>query len=120
MLRRPETTESLARNLRHLMRQNGLSEKALEKRSGVAQKTINNILNRVSSPTLDTVEKLAQSFGLTGWHLIMPSLPDDLVSSQSIEKLYKSYLNSSAEGRDHISRVAEREAHYGGGKSGQS
>lgn len=104
--------QTLARNLRFLMKREQLSEEALEKRSGVAQKTINNILNEASAATLDTLDKIAGAFGLTAWHLIMPNLPDELISSPSMEKLYRSYVSASKEGRALIEHVAEREGKY--------
>ena len=117
MANRPHTTESIARNLRVLMKNHGYaSEKALEKDSGVAQKTINNILNGVSSPTIETVEKLARPFGLTGWHLIMPNLPEALIDTPSMRNLFVSFIDSSAEGRSHIEQTAAREAKYAKGR----
>lgn len=112
MKKRPTPKESLARNLQYLMDTDKLSEMALAKRSGVAQKTINNILNQESAPNLDTVDKLSSSFGLNLWHLVMPDLPEELIKSRGIEKLYDSYTHASKEGRDLIERMAEREASY--------
>lgn len=88
----------------------GMSEMDLSKKSGVAQKTINNILRKKTAANIDTVDALAAVFGLNLWHLIMPDLPEELIKSKSIEKLYSSYVNSSNEGRDLIERIAEREA----------
>jgi transcriptional regulator with XRE-family HTH domain len=104
--------ETLARNLRYIMKIEKLSEEALAKKAGVSQKQINNILNRQHAATIDTLDKIAAAFGLTNWQLMLPNLPDDLISSPSIAKLYKSYINSSDEGRELIDRLAEREAHY--------
>lgn len=108
--------EAIIRNLRHLMRKEKLSEQALAKRAGVAQKTINKILNNQSAPTLDTISRLAAAFGLNNWHLIMPNLPDELISSKDLERLYKSYILASQEGREYIVHAAEREAEYRRGK----
>lgn len=96
------------------MRTEKLSEAALAKRSGIAQKTINNIRNGVSAPTLDTIEALASAFNLTGWHLIMPNLPEELISGKSLERLYRAYVAASQEGRGYIDHVAERESGYKG------
>lgn len=104
--------QTLAANLRYLMDLEHLSETKLAKRSGVAQRTINDILNQKSSATLDTVQALAAAFGLNLWHLIMPNLPDDLKKSPSISRLYASYVRASPEGRKFIEMAAEREASY--------
>ena len=94
------------------MRREGLSEGKLAVKAGVAQKTINKILNSQSAPTLDTVDKIASALGLDPWHLIMQSLPEDLICSPQIETLYSAYKNADPEGRQHITSVAEREAYY--------
>ncbi len=94
---RPAPRQSLIRNLRYLMKREKLSEESLAKKAGVAQKTVNKILNGLSAPTLDTLDRIAGAFGLTSWHLIIPNLPDELISSPSIERLYKSYSEASEE-----------------------
>lgn len=104
--------ETLIKNLRFLMKKEKLSEEVLGKRCGVAQKTINNILNGESSPTIDTLDKIAGAFGLNSWHLILQDLPDDLIKSASIANLYKAYIAATDEGRQLIDHVAEREARY--------
>ena len=104
----------LARNLSYLMKKNEVSERTLEKLSGVSQKQINNIRNEVHTPSLDTIEKIATVFGIAGWHMIMPELPESLLESPAIENLVKSYTKASEEGREVILKLAEREGKYGG------
>lgn len=110
MAERVTPRESLIRNLRYLMTKEGLSEEELAKKAGVAQKTINNMLNQKHSPKLETVEAVAHAFGLEGWHLIMPNLPSELIESQTIAQLYENYRAASAKGRELIDLIAEREA----------
>lgn len=112
MRNRPLPKENLARNLRLLMDASDLSEERLAKKAGVAQKTINKMLNQTSEATLGTVEKIAAAFGATSWQLIMPDLPLELLSSAKLERLYDHYIKSSREGRDYIDHVAERESQY--------
>lgn len=111
--------ETLAKNVKFLMDQNdNETEASLAKRSGVSQKTVNNIINNRTSVQLDSVEAIAAAYGLNGWQLIIPGLPAELLSSGTIAKMYDDYANSSSEGRKHIEQVAEREAAYNG-SSGQ-
>jgi transcriptional regulator with XRE-family HTH domain len=112
MNKRPHPKATLATNLRHLMDLRGYSEAALARISDVSQKGINKILNQKGSATLDTLDKLAAAFGLNSWHLLMPDLPEELLSSKSLEKLYSSYRKAGPEGRKYIDHVAEREAEY--------
>ena len=106
------TAECFANNLRLLMRLSAVNQTELAKMSGVSQKTISNILKGTQTPTIETADLLAAAFGLEGWHLIMPNLPSDLVSSPTIEALFSSFLGASAGGREMIIKVAEREAEY--------
>ena len=89
------------------MDRDGLSEKALEKRSGVSQKGINKILNKQSAPTVTTIAKLAQAFRIEPWQLLMP--PGKHASDKEWQSLLQAYASASPEGRDLILRLAERE-----------
>ena len=108
----PRTT--LSRNLQALMAENGLTQNQLSKKSGVSQRTISNMLDPDGpNPQLDNVDKVASAFGLDGWHLIMPNLIEDLTDGSSItSRVLHNLRHSSREGKEHILRVAEREAEY--------
>lgn len=111
---RPGTRTTLARNLRLLMDLRGWTQMDVAKRAGVSQKAVSNMLNPATSPRpiLDQVEKVAAAFDLNLWHLIMPGLPADLLSSPSISRLVSHYSKASSRGREYIDRVAEHEAGY--------
>lgn len=112
MEERLSTTAILARNLDHLMKDRGWTQVETAKRARVDQKTISNILNQKKTPGLEVVESIATAFGLNLWHLILPSLIDDLNGGGSIRAVYDAYFKASREGRQHIIQVAEREAEY--------
>ena len=67
-------------------------------------------VSTASSLCLNEVDAVASAFGLNCWHLIMPSLPDELVSSSSISDLYSNYLKAGPDGRELIEHIAKREA----------
>ena len=106
---RPRTRDILARNLRALMDRHEMSERALAQSSGVSQGQINNILNARSSCTIETAEALGQVFGLTGWHLLLHGLSDDLLSSPTIAKMVDAYVKMNGEGREIIDAMIRRE-----------
>jgi len=110
----PKQTERyIAANLRALMKLAGHSERDLEKLSGVAQKTINNVLNARGEAKIPTVEKLAAAYGLSGWQLLMKSLGRDAKNpGTTIGHLVEAYLSSNEEGQKLILGIAEREAKY--------
>jgi len=70
----------LAENLRKLMDSNPLlsTQQALAKKSGVAQTTISNMLKAdfPSWPKLDSIEMVAEAFGMTADELISEGLED--------------------------------------------
>lgn len=109
---RQPTKAILARNLAFLMKDRGWNQKETARRAGVDQKVISYILNERKSPGVDTVESIAAAFGLNLWHLIMPTLIEDLSGDTSIRNVYDAYFRASKEGRRHILGVAEREAEY--------
>lgn len=104
----------IAKNLRQLMDQEGLSEAALSRRtgSGVSQKAINNILNQRQACTIETADKLARAFELDLWCLLLPRFPEDPAVIEAMRRLYESFSIASPEGRELINKVAEREAAY--------
>lgn len=112
MTLRPRTEATLAANLRWLMNKAGWTEKEIEQRSGVSQKTINNVLHARYRTKVETVEQLAAAFNLDGWQMILPNLVHDIESGTSIAKLLNAYLQSSAEGQSVVLKIAEREAKY--------
>lgn len=71
-LHKNDTRRTVATNLRALLDLREWSEHDLAKKSGVAQKTINNILNMRTAATIETAQSLATPFGLTNWHLLIP------------------------------------------------
>lgn len=111
---RARTETNLSRNLRYLLRTKNWSEAELSRRSGVAQKTVNNAVNGVYQTKVETCEQLAKPFGLTGWLLIHPKLIDNIEGGSTITKLIQAYMNSSEEGQRVILGIAEREAAYRG------
>lgn len=112
MEKRPRTEDSLATNLRYLMKLRGWTEEEVSRRTRgrVSQKTINNILHKRYRVKSDTADDIAEAFGLAGWLLIMPNLVRDIESGGTIAKLIESYLDSSDEGKRLILNLAEREA----------
>lgn len=102
----------LARNLEVLMHLRGWKQAETAKRAGVDQKVISYILSQKKTPGLDVVDKIAAAFGLNLWHLIMPTLPEDLASPTSIRDVYEDFFRADPSGREHIAKVAHREAEY--------
>lgn len=119
MAKRPKPRETLARNINALMTKRRMKQHDLAKVSGVSQRTISNLCNPDGpSPTLDSVDAVAKAFGLEGWHLIIPTLIDELSGATTIAGLFDAYSHATDEGKRHILRVAEREAEYRSASNG--
>lgn len=104
------TRDALRLNVRHLMEKRGDTQASLAKRAGVSQSNVYYVISTDRHVRLDTVEAIANAYGLAGWHLINPNLPTDLIDSPTLSKLVDTYINASHEGRKLIDQVAEREA----------
>lgn len=106
--------DNLARNLRFLMDKNEHSAAYLAERlkGKVSRSTLHYILNREKVARVDTVDYIASVYGLSGWHLISPSLISDIEQSPTLSKLIRDYTHATPEGQKLIEQVAEREAEY--------
>ena len=111
-MRKISTIQTLSINLKHLMLMYGYTQEQLVKRSGVSRRTIGSALKGENATSIEKAEKLANAFGLEGWHLIMPNLPRDIEETKHLSDLVKNYIASSNDGKEMIERVAEREAKY--------
>ena len=80
-------------------------------KSGVSQTMISSILGQKSGCAVETADALAHAFGLTGWHMLMPGLSEDLLKSKAVQKLLETYVNASPEGQAFMDAVAARESH---------
>jgi Helix-turn-helix. len=112
-----ETSKStIAANISLLMKINKVSQKELERRSGVSQATISNLINPASntkySPTAAILEKIAKAFNIKLWQLLIPNIPPELLASRTIEKVLENFVAADNQGRDAISRIAEAELRY--------
>lgn len=107
-MERDSDLDILARNLRLLLDRTGYSNKELARRSGVADGTIGGILRRAHMPGIDKVARIAKTFGLSTYHLLMPDFDPDLLRAGKFDYLYKAYRETTDDGR----RVLEANADY--------
>jgi len=105
---RPATRETVAANLKALLRTRNWSQAELARQAGLPTRTVNSVVNCEGACTVETAEKLAAPFGLHGWHLLIPHLPDDLVSSPSLSSLVESYAELSENSRELINDLAAK------------
>ena len=111
-----DSNRVLADNLRALMERTGDTQMDVAKRGGLAQRSVSNVLSygttHETSPTLRTVDGLANAFKLKSYLLFIPRLHVDLALSGELEELLVSYLHASPEGRQNIKRIAQGEARF--------
>lgn len=106
--------KTFAKNLRILMEHHGDTQKALEKRSGVSQKTISNMLNPGDerSPNLDNIALIAKCYRLETWQILIPNAPIEVLTHQNLVNLITNYLTVDNESRITLEKVAENAARY--------
>ena len=112
MAARPKPRVTLARNLKALLCASGMKSPEVAKAAGVDAKTMNNMLNGRYDPRPEKVDQVAAVFGLNGWQLLIPDLPEDMLRNGKLEQLIANYVSAGTEGRDSIHRVAEMAARY--------
>jgi hypothetical protein len=78
----------------------------------VDAKTMNNMLNGRFDPRPEKVDQVAAVFGLTGWQMLIPDLPAEILRNGKLEELLANYLSADQQGRDSIHQVAEMAARY--------
>jgi transcriptional regulator with XRE-family HTH domain len=109
---RPTVGKTLADNLKALMQRRDWSQAQLADKSGVSQRHISNVLRAQTSSSVESVDALANAFGLPGWLLLIPGLDVTLMDGPLIPRLVSFYRGAGPEGRELIERLAERESHH--------
>lgn len=109
-----EARKALAENVKKLMDDRGWNETQLEAKSGVAQRTINNLLKpeRGISPTWGTIEKIAKALDVEPWMLTIPGIPLELLKNRSLARLVTCYMQADDKGREDTLRIAEIAVRY--------
>jgi transcriptional regulator with XRE-family HTH domain len=64
--------DNMARVVRALMDERGWTQTDLARASGVSQKSVSNLLSRTYAPQLESLERIAQAFGVPAWALMAP------------------------------------------------
>lgn len=106
------TRTAVAQNLRALMRRHDMTQTQLAAASGVSQRHISSILNEQAEPGVEKTRKLARAFGLEGWMLQVPGMPEEVMDSKILGSIVQSIREASPEGRDLIEKTARREAYF--------
>jgi len=101
--------DTLVINLKMLLKKRDMKPSELSRLSGVTERMIHYILNGQRKASVEIAGKLAEAFGLTGWQIIMPSLPYDLAKSGKLDKLIDNYSHCNQTTQSYVSQVMERE-----------
>lgn len=89
----------VAGNVKRLRAELGITEEEVKRRSGISQKTFNNIANAEHSPTISTIEKVAKGLGVDPWELMLPQFGLDIPArtqgaatpeaAEQLERIYR-------------------------------
>ena len=109
-----KTRALVAKNVKLLRESRGMNQTAFALRTGIGQTTVSAIEKpEGKSPTLDTLEKIADAFDLPCWMLTVCDLttikPEALSGMRSV---VESYLSLPPPGQHEVMRVAESEKRY--------
>lgn len=100
--------EVLAANTRALMKRRGWTQTQVASKAGLSQTHVGNVLRREVDPTTAVLAGLGKAFGLPSWLLLVPELPIEVLDSQEVPALVKSYLEAAAKPLSTL--VAQRHA----------
>lgn len=103
---------ALAENLRRIFAEREINSSAVAKKSGIAQRTIHDMLMGAHDPGLGKIDKVAQALGLHAWQLLHSAQ-----EAKAIE-LVEVYMASTAEARaiiDFAVDAARRQVKESGG-----
>lgn len=123
--------QTLADNLRRLMEEADLKQKALEARSGVKQTTISLYLRpedripgkdgKAGSAKLTEVEQLAQAFGIQAWELLQPQEAKETRVGNELERQLLALFRDLPPGeRDTVLAMVNGLANTARSKSGKA
>lgn len=107
------TAETLITNLKMLMAQTKTNTAWIAKQSGVPKRMVDYILSGERGASIEIAEKIANAYGITGWQLIMPSLPYTLASSGKLDNLIKRFDSCNQVAQAYVLDVLKREATNG-------
>ncbi|HET6631553.1 MAG TPA: helix-turn-helix transcriptional regulator [Rhodanobacteraceae bacterium] len=111
-----DATLAIRDNVRRLMNDRGMSQRALAKAAGVSQSSVGYLLRyrdiNDRHPTTSTIEAIAGAFGVQTWQLLIPEMPLELLTSPRMAALLLNYKDAAPEGRANLERIAESEKRY--------
>ena len=108
-----KTRRAVAANVKLLMEAAGWNQTQLAEKSGVAQRTISNLLRpETGSSTIETVAAVAAALGTEAWVLMLDDITPELARSPALRILVDNYLHASPDGKRALDRIGEAEAAY--------
>ena len=100
------TAATIAKNLAMLLKKSGLEAQQVAIRAGIGIRTMSN-LQAGSNPTIETVEAVANIFGLTCWHLLNPDLERDLANQDWLDRIHRLFNVAPQQGVDLLKKAVE-------------
>lgn len=95
------------------MKERGLVDRALELKSTIGHKTINNMRNGRHAPNLDNIEAVAKALQVEPWMLLIENAPLELLRSGKLQRLMSNFLAADARQQDALITIAESAAQAG-------
>lgn len=104
----------VGRNVYALRTHRGWTQGELSRRAGgdPGQTSISATERGVYAATLDTIQSLAEAFGVEPWLLLVPGLDPGAIDAGRVDAILKAYLSLPDDARAQLDRVAEAESRY--------
>lgn len=107
MKAKTKAAEALRTNLRVLAERAKQDRDLTSRGNGqFTPKTLNNVVNGRHAPTLETLQKIADAFGIEVWQLLLPEFHAGLLLDPQIGRVMRAYATADEEGREMFTRTA--------------
>lgn len=105
-----QAKQVLATNCGLLKRLDDASDVKMAKKGGVAAKTVNNLYNMNTNPTLKSIVAVAEAYGVEPWQLLHPNFSEGLPSESDLRQLSKALAELSDADFAAVLRAREQDA----------
>ena len=104
--------QHIAKRVKELRAERGLSQAQLAKAAGISQQVVSAVENQTNrSIQLDTLYAIAKALGVSAIALQCPEASAQFLKDGTLSRLVEVFCSASDPARDWILKVAERESH---------
>lgn len=105
-MNRPKTSHTVGRNVEMLIGRSGMDIQTVAARAGMSLRNLKHV-REGRNTTTDSVDAIAQVFGLPGWLLLNPDLESDLANREWLERIATAFNLANPQGQQLLKAATE-------------